>query len=196
MYYAGYPEEMRSFINANPGLRSRFPQSNFIQLPDYSNEELIKIAEQIAAENDYILTEESKIELHHRLDMERVDDTFGNARTVRNIILDAIFKKGSEISVQDRDILQFTLLNKDDFVVDKKKMSESATDQLNRLIGLDSLKEEMKSLATFVSMQQFRRKKDCQPFQYSCIQFLQATLVLEKRRLPKYMPSCFENVEF
>ena len=38
---AGYPEEMRSFIDANPGFRSRFPQSNIIHLPNYSNEELI-----------------------------------------------------------------------------------------------------------------------------------------------------------
>ncbi|MDQ0200023.1 AAA family ATPase [Neobacillus ginsengisoli] len=156
---AGYPEEMRSFIDANPGLRSRFPQSNFIHLPNYSNEELIKIAEQMAAENDYILTDEAKIEVNHRLDQERVDDTFGNARTVRNLVLDAIFKKGSYLQIQDQDILQFALLNKVDFVVEEKERNEPAIEQLNRLIGLDSIKEEMKSLASFVTMQQFRRKK-------------------------------------
>ena len=84
------------FLDANPGLRSRFPQSNLIHLPNYTNEELILIAEKVAAENDYILTEEAKMEIDYRLDQERVDDTFGNARTVRNIVLDAIFKKGSD----------------------------------------------------------------------------------------------------
>ena len=52
------------------------------------------IAENNCKQNDYILTEESKSEIDHRLEQERVDDTFGNARTVRNIVLDAIFKKG------------------------------------------------------------------------------------------------------
>ena len=64
---AGYPEEMRSFLDANPGLRSRFPQSNLIHLPNYSNEELILIAEQVASDNDYFLSEDAKTEINHRL---------------------------------------------------------------------------------------------------------------------------------
>lgn len=156
---AGYPEEMRTFIDANPGLRSRFPQSNFISLPDYSNEELIQIGGQIAEENDYILTEEAKIELNHLLEQERVDETFGNARTVRNIVLDAIFRKGSRVSEKGQDILHFTLLDKEDFVAERKEKEEPATVRLDRLIGLEPVKEEMKSLHSFVYMQQLRRKQ-------------------------------------
>jgi SpoVK/Ycf46/Vps4 family AAA+-type ATPase len=154
---AGYPEEMRSFIDANPGLRSRFPHSNFIHLPDYSNEELIMISEKIAGENDYILTDEAKLELCQRIERERVDNTFGNARTVRNIVLDAIFKKGSDSHRENQDIFHYTFLNKEDFSLKKGERKESPSDQLDRLIGLDSIKEEMKSLISFVKMQQFRR---------------------------------------
>lgn len=154
---AGYPEEMRSFIDANPGLRSRFPYSNFIHLPDYSNEELIVISEKIAGENDYILTDEAKIELCQRIERERVDNTFGNARTVRNIVLDAIFKKGSVVPRENLDILQYTFLNKEDFTLEKGERKESPSNHLDRLIGLESIKEEMKSLISFVKMQQFRR---------------------------------------
>lgn len=107
---AGYPEEMRSFLDANPGLRSRFPQSNLLHLPNYSNEELVMIAEKIADENDYVLTEDAKIEIQHRLEKERVDDTFGNARTVRNIVLDAIFKKGSKENIPE--FFHFMILGK------------------------------------------------------------------------------------
>ncbi|XJZ28947.1 AAA family ATPase [Bacillota bacterium Lsc_1132] len=156
---AGYPEEMRTFLNANPGLRSRFPQSNFIQLPDYSNAELIAIAEKIAAENDYILAEEAKKEIGHRLDRERVDDTFGNARTVKNLVLEAIFRKGSHSETLHSDVLQFTLLEKDDFAAEQTIKQESPQEKLNLLIGLDSLKEEIISLVSFVKMQQFRRSK-------------------------------------
>jgi SpoVK/Ycf46/Vps4 family AAA+-type ATPase len=155
---AGYPDEMRTFINANPGLRSRFPQSNFIHLPNYSNEELIQIAELVAAENDYLLTEESKIEINHRLEKERVDDTFGNARTVHNIVIDAIFKKGAKTPADDRDILDMMILDKEDFQIEKEAVSESPQEQLNQLIGLTSLKLELRKLISFVKMQQFRRK--------------------------------------
>ncbi|MFJ5762174.1 AAA family ATPase [Neobacillus sp. NPDC093182] len=156
---AGYPDEMRIFLDANPGLRSRFPQSNLIHLPNYSNEELLLIAEKIASENDYILTEEAKIEINHRLEQERVDDTFGNARSARNIVLDAIFKKGSDHPISNEDILTYTLLDKKDFCVEKDEHRESPFEKLERLIGLTQLKGEMETLVSFVKMQQFRKEK-------------------------------------
>lgn len=156
---AGYPEEMRSFLDANPGLRSRFPQSNLIHLPNYSNEELISIAEHVASDNDYFLSDEAKIEINHRLDRERVDDTFGNARTVRNIVLDAIFKKGSDNVIKEDNVLEYMLLNREDFLLDKEERLESPHEKLDRLIGLDALKVEIRSLISFVKMQQFRINK-------------------------------------
>jgi SpoVK/Ycf46/Vps4 family AAA+-type ATPase len=156
---AGYPDEMRVFLDANPGLRSRFPQSNLIHLPNYSNEELINIAEKIASENDYILTEEAKLEINHLLDQQRVDDTFGNARSVRNIVLDAVFKKGSVQPISTEDILTYTILDKNDFEIEKNEQRESPFEKLERLIGLTELKVEMESLVSFVKMQQFRKEK-------------------------------------
>ncbi|MFS0777358.1 AAA family ATPase [Neobacillus sp. 3P2-tot-E-2] len=156
---AGYPDEMRIFLDANPGLRSRFPQSNLIHLPNYSNEELLLIADKISSENDYILTEEAKIEINHRLEQERVDDTFGNARSVRNIVLDAIFKKGSHNPASNEDILTYTLLEKEDFGVEKYEHRESPFEKLERLIGLTELKGELETLVSFVKMQQFRKEK-------------------------------------
>jgi SpoVK/Ycf46/Vps4 family AAA+-type ATPase len=156
---AGYPDEMRVFLDANPGLRSRFPQSNLIHLPNYSNGELLSIAEKIATENDYILTEEAKIEINHRLDQERVDDTFGNARSLRNIVLDAIFKKGSDHPPSNEDILTYTLLDKEDFEIEKNENQESPFEKLERLIGLSELKSELETLVSFVKMQQFRKEK-------------------------------------
>jgi SpoVK/Ycf46/Vps4 family AAA+-type ATPase len=155
---AGYPDEMRQFLDANPGLRSRFPNSNHIYLSDYSNEELAAIAEKVAIDNDYVLTEEAKLALEERLEKERVDETFGNARTARNLVLDAIFKKGSE-TVDDQNLVNYTILEKKDFEIDREEHEEKPMEQLENLIGLHTVKDEVKSLIAFVKMQQLRRMK-------------------------------------
>ncbi|WP_066288364.1 AAA family ATPase [Bacillus sp. FJAT-29937] len=156
---AGYPDEMRQFLDANPGLRSRFPQSNFIHLPDYSNDELIQIADKLAIDNDYVLTGEAKQELEKRIEMERVDDTFGNARAVKNIVLDAIFKKGAQIGDVDNSILDYSLLEKTDFEMTACDELINPKDQLMNLIGLQTVKNEVNMLTSFVKMQQIRREK-------------------------------------
>ncbi len=154
---AGYPEEMRQFLDANPGLRSRFPQSNQLHLPDYTEEELVEIADRIAKDNDYILTDEAKSELKGRLEKEKVDDTFGNARTAKNIVLDAIFEKGAQSEATDH-LLPYTLLEKDDFILHQDDGTRSNPEkQLEMLVGLGNIKEEVESLISFVKMQQYRR---------------------------------------
>jgi len=158
---AGYPEEMRQFIDANPGLRSRFPNSNLIHLPDYNDEELLKIGEKAAEDNDYVLTEGAKIELLNRIERERVDDTFGNARTVRNIVQDAIFTKGSQTELE-LDLFNYSLLEKEDFTLEEEKPQENAMEQLNGLIGLNNVKKEVQSLISFVKMQKLRRDQGFQ----------------------------------
>jgi SpoVK/Ycf46/Vps4 family AAA+-type ATPase len=155
---AGYPEEMRQFIDANTGLRSRFPQSNFIHLPNYTNDELISIAESIAQDNDYLLTNEAKVELAVRLDRERVDDTFGNARTVKNIVLEAIFRKGANRKDENDSIIKYVLLEKEDFSVIIDTKNENPSEQLNSLIGLETVKIEIESLVAFVKVQKLRQE--------------------------------------
>lgn len=155
---AGYPEEMRQFLDSNPGLRSRFPQSNLIHLPDYTDGELLQIGEKAAADNDFALSEGAKTELLGRIEQERVDDTFGNGRTVRNIVQEAIFNKGSQ-QEGELDFFSFSLLEKEDFISEEKQPSEDAQEQLNNLIGLENVKEEVRSLISFVNMQQLRRDK-------------------------------------
>ncbi|RSK52852.1 AAA family ATPase [Bacillus canaveralius] len=153
---AGYPEEMRHFLDTNPGLRSRFPSSNHIHLEDYNETELVEIAEKLAYENDFILTEDAKRALGERIDRERVDDTFGNARTVRNLVLDAIFKKGSSTEKRN-DFLIYTLLEKEDFTERARELEEKPLKRLEQLTGLATVKNDVKSLISFVKMQQLRR---------------------------------------
>jgi SpoVK/Ycf46/Vps4 family AAA+-type ATPase len=156
---AGYPEEMRQFLNSNPGLRSRFPNSNHLHLPDYSMEELLKIGVITAEQNDYLITEEAMIQLKKRIEKEKVDDTFGNARSVKSIVLNAIFKKGSSIELTHENILKYTLLEQEDFQVDEPSRDILPQSKLERLVGLVEIKQEVKALAAFVQMQQVRRNQ-------------------------------------
>ncbi|HZG13925.1 MAG TPA: AAA family ATPase [Candidatus Bathyarchaeia archaeon] len=157
---AGYPEEMRSFLHANPGLRSRFPESGYFTLPNYSEEELIAIAEQVAQRNDFSLLPETKIALRQQIERAKVDETFGNARTIKNMILDAIFAKGQRVKEKEKlSIDDFTILYPDDVLQpDQQKMDSEDTEQLEEMVGLTELKAEIKKVAAFLSIQ--RRRMD------------------------------------
>ena len=52
---AGYPDEMATLIDANPGLQSRFART--IHFPDYTTEELVAIFESMSAASRYHLDE-------------------------------------------------------------------------------------------------------------------------------------------
>jgi len=157
---AGYPEEMRSFLHANPGLRSRFPESGYFTLPNYSEEELIAIAEQVAQRNDFSLLPETKIALRQQIERAKVDETFGNARTIKNMILDAIFAKGQRVKEKEKlSIDDFTILYPEDVLQpDQQKMDSEDTEQLEEMVGLTELKTEIKKVAAFLSIQ--RRRMD------------------------------------
>ncbi|MFY9944734.1 MAG: AAA family ATPase, partial [Exiguobacterium chiriqhucha] len=152
---AGYPEEMRHFLLANPGLRSRFPESNHYELPNYSDDELVAIGEKVAAENNYVLTVEAKRALIARIDRERVDATFGNARTVHNILLDAMFKKGSRFGA-DAPLDEMALLTELDFEMDATEETSAPT--LDDLVGMEEAKRQLREIEALVTIQKRRRE--------------------------------------
>lgn len=156
---AGYPDEMRQFLQANPGLRSRFPQSNHFHLSDYTTEELLEIANQAALENDYLLTKEAMIELEEKLEQEQVDETFGNARTARTLVTDAIFTKGSRAKVDTEQVLEFTILTPEDFQMDDSATGHSPWKTFDKLVGLKDIKREVEALASYARIQHIRRRQ-------------------------------------
>lgn len=83
---AGYPQPMHSFLEANPGLRSRFPIT--VEFPDYTDIELYKIALAMLEKREYTLTARAQQELIRQIRRLRQGDpaTFGNARAVRNLV--------------------------------------------------------------------------------------------------------------
>lgn len=85
---AGYTDEMRHMFDMNPGLKSRIPDSNIYIFDDFSENELVEIAEHHLERNGYIMTEEARSALINRLscDYNNRDRSFGNARHVINMI--------------------------------------------------------------------------------------------------------------
>ncbi|SEN48592.1 AAA+-type ATPase, SpoVK/Ycf46/Vps4 family [Amphibacillus marinus] len=158
---AGYPEEMRQFLWSNPGLRSRFPEQNMIALPDFKIQELVEIAEATALDNDYFFTETALNSFYGLIERAKVDDTFGNARTVRDLVMKAIFKKGASITVQAEDnwLDHMRIESKDLAVMEDEKDDTAPMDQLEQLIGLDNIKNEVKKLSSFVKIQQSRKNQ-------------------------------------
>lgn len=158
---AGYPEEMRQFLWANPGLRSRFPEQNFIQLPDFKMDELLEIAEEAALHNDYFFTETALNGFYGLIERAKVDDSFGNARTVRDLVMKAIFKKGASISVDEQDdwLDHMHIESKDLAVMDDEQDDTDPMEQLENLIGLTHVKDEVKKLSSFVKIQQTRKNQ-------------------------------------
>lgn len=157
---AGYPEEMRQFLDANTGLRSRFPQSNIIELPDYSLEELLEIGQKIARSNDFLLTTKAKKSLAYLIEQEQVDQTFGNARAVHNLIMQAIFQKGFQKQSTQPEIFFYTVLDENDFKKPAKNEQDSLSpiEKLNKLVGLKEVKDAVQTYISFVKMQTLRRE--------------------------------------
>ncbi|BDS15394.1 AAA family ATPase [Aureispira anguillae] len=90
VFAAGYPDNMETFLKANPGLRSRFDK--ILKFEDYESSSLYQIALQMLEEEGLEVNEDAKEHLTKYLDFlyEFRDKYFGNARTVRNIINDIV----------------------------------------------------------------------------------------------------------
>ncbi|MFE7778503.1 SAV_2336 N-terminal domain-related protein [Streptomyces sp. NPDC057445] len=91
---AGYPDEMRGFLAANPGLVSRFSQGNIIAFPDFPPDVLLPIALGRLAERGVRAAPETVDRLREIVgEMHRTRDaSFGNAREMRTLA-DAVFKQ-------------------------------------------------------------------------------------------------------
>lgn len=91
---AGYPDEMKKFINSNPGLQSRF--STYINFEDYSTEQLLSIFKLFVQKDEHNLTDAAFAKLSFTLE-EKFGNSGneGNARYIRNLY-ERVQKKQAE----------------------------------------------------------------------------------------------------
>lgn len=95
---AGYTDEMKKFIDSNPGLQSRF--NRYINFPDYSEEELSQIFLSIAEKSQYTCDADVRASLRDIMQaaVDSRDRCFGNGRYVRNLFEKAIQRQAVRLS--------------------------------------------------------------------------------------------------
>lgn len=87
---AGYTEPMANLLSSNPGFRSRI--KDYLEFPDYTVDEAEDIFKSMAKGAGLRISKEGMEKFRERYEVELTKADFGNARTVRNILDEAISK--------------------------------------------------------------------------------------------------------
>ncbi|PJA98176.1 MAG: hypothetical protein CO128_08610, partial [Ignavibacteriales bacterium CG_4_9_14_3_um_filter_30_11] len=159
---AGYPDKMNSFINSNPGLKSRF--THVFNFEDYTPDELQTMFKQIAEKEDYKIEKTAESILKKELTKlyRNRDESFGNARLVRQIFNESKIKlskrylniptdkRTKEVmsTICSADIEASLKNNIKGFVnigIDDENLKK-ALNKLNSLCGLETVKQEINEL--------------------------------------------------
>lgn len=112
---AGYHDEMQDFLDANPGLRSRFNRT--IEFPNYSADELIIIMNNRAKKLDYTFADDALEYAKEHFEKVLIcpSESFGNARSVRNYLDNIINNQANRLVVESTfDENELTLLKLED----------------------------------------------------------------------------------
>ena len=155
---AGYRTEMENLFRINVGFRSRF--SYFLNIDDYTPDQLFQIMEVFALEKKYQFAAEAKeltLKMITELYNSREKD-FANGRTMRQLF-DKICAKQAE-RLQKVDISTLTNDELMTIVVDdipyEAPQTVDYTDclaKLNGMVGLAAVKKEISNLAAFLNLQ-------------------------------------------
>lgn len=164
---AGYSEEMNTFLDSNPGLKSRFKHT--FHFKDYTPDELMEIAEYHCRKKNLKLTKGAYDCLHKQIIKEwrKRDKTFGNARFVNELIDRAEMKlslrvmrykkidKVPKVFMTKLEAWDFdagkekNYYNKVNLPIDEEGLSE-ALRELNSLRGLEKVKNDVNKLTKLI----------------------------------------------
>jgi hypothetical protein len=100
---AGYPDDMKRFIDTNPGLQSRF--TIHLNFEDYTAPELVSIFKGFCEKNQYTLAPEAEVALEARTaaELKAAGRGFGNGRHMRNLFEKAIRKHAVRLCLRKKE---------------------------------------------------------------------------------------------
>jgi len=155
---AGYSTEMDNLFRINPGFRSRF--NYFLNIEDYSPEQLFSIMLVFAKEKKYLFSEqaEAKAKLCIKQMYDSRDKDFANGRTMRSLF-DQICKKQAQ-RLQYGDISsmsneQLMTIEDEDIPYEAPQSVDykECLKKLDGMVGLAAVKKEITNLAAFLNLQ-------------------------------------------
>jgi probable Rubsico expression protein CbbX len=82
--FAGYKDRMDRFFSSNPGMMSRV--AHHIDFPDYSDDELMAIADLMLQRMQYHLSDRAAAALREYITLRKAQPRFSNARSIRNAL--------------------------------------------------------------------------------------------------------------
>ena len=175
---AGYSKEMKDFLDANSGMRSRF--NRYIHFPDYTAEELTAMFKMRAKKNQFILApdvEEGLIKMMKKV-TKHPDPKFGNGRYVRNLFETAVERQAmrlaSEKNLSKDQLMTLTMadIQPPASLEDRDAVTmEQVLAELDGLIGMQSVKTEVRKMAEFCQIAAEREKAGMKNAQlsYHCV---------------------------
>jgi Holliday junction resolvasome RuvABC ATP-dependent DNA helicase subunit len=111
---AGYSAQMREFLQANPGLESRF--SRTIEFENYTPDELVTIVRMHCKKHDYRVDDAAADVLREYFERIPKDGTFGNGRTARKVFEVMADRQASRLAMAGSvATAELTLLTAEDF---------------------------------------------------------------------------------
>ncbi|MFI7604246.1 right-handed parallel beta-helix repeat-containing protein [Micromonospora sp. NPDC049366] len=149
---AGYSAQMRTFLDANPGLASRF--SRTVEFESYSTAELVTIVERLCSTHHYSLEYDTRVALAGLFDGMNRDANFGNARVARKVFEEMVGRQAYRLSqAGETSGVELAQLLPQDLgapATSGVHAGEARDDELNRLlarlnnmIGLAEVKREV-----------------------------------------------------
>lgn len=115
---AGYTNEIKEFIDSNPGLQSRF--NRYIQFDDYSTDELTEIFKRNLRKSRYKIKRDAFEELRNQIERAVIsrDKNFGNARYVRNLFERIVQNQANRLARMDAiDNDDLSIITREDIII-------------------------------------------------------------------------------
>ena len=115
---AGYTNEIKEFIDSNPGLQSRF--NRYIQFDDYSTDELTEIFKRNLRKSRYKIKRDAFEELRNQIERAVIsrDKNFGNARYVRNLFEKVVQNQANRLARMDAiDNDDLSIITREDIII-------------------------------------------------------------------------------
>lgn len=156
---AGYTEEMKQFMKANPGLSSRFPLN--IEFPDYTADQLAQMTDIQAHSKGFMLEESVSAALKPYYEQKQIPgrNDSGNGRLVRNTLEEAIRNQAIRIVEHpDLPVEQLNVLTVEDFHLQPVSMETNALNELDSVIGMDEVKQFVRTLSAQVEIENMRKQ--------------------------------------